>query len=93
MQFLPILEITKLFGFVEGTITCPTSTILLERTAQSNLENEDWIIKDQVLLLLIIAALPTNVRPHSVDVSTTHGGWIALPKLLVLFLILDLTLY
>ncbi|GAV70641.1 UBN2_3 domain-containing protein [Cephalotus follicularis] len=83
-QFLSILRATQLYGYIDGSITCPQSQISMSNDPTKLVSNptyETWILTDQLLLSWINATLSELVMSQVVGLTTLAAVWSALDRL------------
>ncbi|GAV63360.1 UBN2_3 domain-containing protein, partial [Cephalotus follicularis] len=67
-QFLPILRATQLYGYIDGSITCPPPQISMSTDPTKLVSNpayETWILSNQLLLTTIWSALVRHFSSQS----------------------------
>ncbi|KAF6171589.1 hypothetical protein GIB67_018113 [Kingdonia uniflora] len=85
-QFLPILRVHDLEGFIDGSLSCPPEMFSPSSQGKegdvlkANPEYTTWMKRDQLLLSWIISSLSENVLAHAVSLSTSHVVWTTLAK-------------
>lgn len=80
-QIQNILQVTYLFGYLDGTIACP-SPIIKDQNGKDivNTEFMKWKIIDSHLLSCVTATLTTPVFSLVLDLSSSREVWLALEK-------------
>lgn len=80
-QVQNILQVTYLFGYLDGTMACP-SPITKDSNGKDvvNTEFMKWKIIDSHLLSCLTATLTTPVFSLVLDLSTSREVWLALEK-------------
>jgi hypothetical protein len=82
---VPILKGHSLFGFVDGTIVCPSSTITTESdtgaTTAPNPAYLAWHMQDQLILGAINSCLNDSILSHVVKCNTSRDVWLTLERL------------
>lgn len=80
-QIQSILQATYLFGYLDGTIACP-SPIIEDQNGKDivNTEFMQWKIIDSHLLSSVTATLTTPVFSLVLDLSSSREVWLALEK-------------
>ncbi|KAA8531836.1 hypothetical protein F0562_006447 [Nyssa sinensis] len=76
-QILPFLKGNKVYGFIDGSLPSPPSTI----ADQPNPEYEHWILQDQLLISAINSSLTDTVLAQLLDCSTSQDVWTTLQGL------------
>ncbi|OMO79651.1 hypothetical protein CCACVL1_13538 [Corchorus capsularis] len=90
-QLLPVIRGHNLVGFIDGTLSCPSQTILNTSTDGSassetpslvqNPQFAAWQRQDQLLLGWILSSLTEPVLAQVVGCTTSHSLWTSLEKL------------
>ena len=88
-QIVPYLHGQRLFGFVDGTISSPSLTIINPEAATSqtvhaeisNPHYSTWYDQDQVVLSALVSSLSENIMAQMVGLSTSREVWIALERM------------
>jgi hypothetical protein len=81
-QVVPILRSNLLFGFVDGTLRCPSATIPNPVTGTNgapvtipNPQYAAWHQQDQAILSAIVCSLHESVLGMMTMVATSHDAW------------------
>ena len=90
-QIVPYLRGQRLFGFVDGTISSPSPTILNPEVANSqnaptempNPKYITWYDQDQVVLSALVSSLSENILAQMVGLTTSREVWVALERMFV----------
>jgi hypothetical protein len=88
-QIVPYLRGQRLFGFVDGTISSPSPTIINPEAATSqtvpaeisNSYYSTWYDQDQVVLSALVSSLFENILAQMVGLSTSREVWVALERM------------
>ena len=80
-QIHNILKATKLLGFVDGTIICPSSIVIDSNNQEVlNPDYTQWITIDSHLLSCITATLSSSLYTSVIHCQTSHEVWSVLAK-------------
>lgn len=81
-QFHSLLLGYDLMGFVDGSVPCPSKTVVKDgQTVSPNPAYTYWVRQDQLLLHAIIASVSESVMPLIASAKTSHEAWTKLGKL------------
>lgn len=76
-----LLRVYSLLGYVDGSILV-LPTLIHDKDGQSisNLDYEQWIVRDYFTLRVLLISIDQNVGANLVDLSSIHDVWSTLSK-------------
>jgi hypothetical protein len=80
-QFVPLLNLYNLHGYIDGTTAAPPKTLpasSTDATPNPNPAYDDWFKKDQLLLSWLLSSLTEEVYPFVIGLQTSAEVWQAL---------------
>ena len=81
-QIMPYLHGQQLFGFVDGSVTPPSSFLPpVEGVSLPNPLFTRWFQQDQIILSLLVSSLSEGVLTQIVGLSTSRQDWLALERM------------
>jgi hypothetical protein len=75
IQFSALLIGFDLFGYVDGSTTCPTKTLVAGETTTANPAFYHWTRQDQLILHGIVSSVTATVVTHLGTVKTSQQAW------------------
>ena len=75
LQFITLLTVYALLGFVDGTIICPVKTITVNGADTANLAHHTWVRQDQLISNAIIGSLSPTLIPFIATARTSRDAW------------------
>jgi hypothetical protein len=75
IQFSALLIGFDLFGYVDGSTTCPTKTLVAGETTTANPAFYHWTRRDQLILHGIVSSVTATVVTHLGTVKTSQQAW------------------
>ncbi|GAU36347.1 hypothetical protein TSUD_321860 [Trifolium subterraneum] len=75
IQFSALLTGFDLFGYVDGSKTCPTPTVVAGATTTANPAVSHWTRQDQLILHGIVSSVTATVVTHLGTVKTSQQAW------------------
>lgn len=87
-QIVPVLRSRKLMSFVDGSSSCPPTTISRSSSKEGDApsspvpdpEYDEWIQKDQLVLSWINGSLHSSVLSTVSRLSTARDTWLSIEK-------------
>ncbi|GAB2274459.1 hypothetical protein Dimus_039086 [Dionaea muscipula] len=84
-QFEALLIGYDLLGYVDGTISCPSSDLTSPSAsttpAASTMTAHHWLRQDKLLLSAIFLAVTSSIKPLIATATTSHQAWLKLNTL------------
>lgn len=75
IQFSALLTGFDLYGYVDGSTTCPTKTLVAGNTTTPNPAFSHWVRQDQLILHGIVSSVTATVVTHLGTVKTSQQTW------------------
>jgi len=84
-QIVPHLKGGNIYGYVDGSITCPSPTVTSTKdgisTTSPNPASLHWSMQDQLLLEAINSTLSEKMLSHVTRCNTSRYAWTTLETL------------
>jgi hypothetical protein len=78
LQFQTLFIGYDLLGYIDGSKPCPSATLTLNETTNSNPAHTLWIRQDQLILNALIGSISPAIIPFIAQAKTAREAWIIL---------------